>query len=210
MVESVSEESAVYLVRVVAFATSSKNSVPFQEALLYHGIVGTVTRASRGWAKIQDKLVAECIFPLVLEYLGWQFHGLWAYRYLREAIRGGLLHVIIACIPISVCEEFLAEIFDMLTPHTVYHSVLSCLEPVVDEIAKMQVSPAFEQSPIFPKWCAFWNLTQERMKVKKCYDSQSYVSSKACDNVFCGRMHRRRDLLRCAGCRGPYYCSKDC
>ncbi|KAJ7152688.1 hypothetical protein C8R43DRAFT_1106929 [Mycena crocata] len=29
-------------------------------------------------------------------------------------------------------------------------------------------------------------------------------------NLKCGKIHRRRDLRRCAGCAGAYYCSKEC
>ncbi|KAJ7152715.1 hypothetical protein C8R43DRAFT_1003397 [Mycena crocata] len=175
------DRTSIHLSSVFLLALNNKNKASFEAALVSRGIVTRITRASRAVANRIPNAV-QSMLPLVLEYLNWRFRQLVAYPYTREAIRAGLLHVIIACGNISTCEKDLAELLDIITLHTVYY-VLSSIERALSEVIELQTSPAFVQSSTFPKWCTFRDVAQARIAVMKHYESEEYVSSKACENV---------------------------
>ncbi|KAJ6537515.1 hypothetical protein DFH09DRAFT_1400263 [Mycena vulgaris] len=74
--------------------------------------------------------------------------------------------------------ERIVEIFGSCT---VYYSVLSSMEPVLRDVQKLQTKPAFTESRLFKKWSEFWDLAQERITTMKWYESDEFVSFKACD-----------------------------
>ncbi|KAJ6448328.1 hypothetical protein C8R45DRAFT_1084501 [Mycena sanguinolenta] len=49
-----------------------------------------------------------------------------------------------------------------------------------------------------------------RTGVKRKFDSGEHIPYKACDNVECGKILKKTDFKRCAGCAHHHYCSKEC
>ncbi|KAJ7159032.1 hypothetical protein C8R43DRAFT_1234136 [Mycena crocata] len=207
-----------YLSGAIIFVRYVKDSA-FQDALRFHGVVGAVTHAACALNKYRfEGTVGELhrgatinSFPAILDFYNYQFREPQACPYIKEAIRAGLIPAIVACAAhTDPCEEAFIQLLYILEPYTVYYSVLSCLELAFQSVMDLQTRPAFMESRVYTVWSGFWDLAQERITVMKHYDSDAYMSLKACDNVECNSIHRRCDLMRCSSCRGPYYCSKQC
>lgn len=156
----------------------------FQDALLAHGSVTTYTHIA---CAISEGRISgpttEYMATQVWNYLDMEFKRPPAYPAIKEAIGAGLLSTIIVSATLSNVATSVASVVDMLLPHTVYYSVLSGLEPALREVADLQNTQAFVQSDVFNKWGEFWDLAQERITVMKHYESDAYVSSKACDSL---------------------------
>ncbi|KAJ7089031.1 hypothetical protein C8R43DRAFT_1244750 [Mycena crocata] len=191
----------------------------FQDALRMHGVIRAVTRATCALNNARfEGAVGEIyregtidLFPSIFDFFALQFRAPQASPYIREAIQAGVVPAIVACAThTDAGEESFIQLIYVLEPYTVYYSVLSCLELAFQSVKDLQTRPSFTRSRVLAVWSDFWDLAQERITVMKHYDSDVYVSLKACDNVECNSIHRRCELMRCSSCKGPYYCSKQC
>ncbi|KAJ7926184.1 hypothetical protein B0H13DRAFT_2564669 [Mycena leptocephala] len=70
--------------------------------------------------------------------------------------------------------------------------------------------PAFISSALNRDWQEFVKLALGRLEVKQHFDSGQYLTHKACDNMECGKILRKANFKRCAGCEYQHYCSKEC
>ncbi|KAJ6480782.1 hypothetical protein C8R47DRAFT_1135757 [Mycena vitilis] len=100
----------------------------------------------------------------------------------------------------------------IVRPATLYYPVLSLLEVHLPRLEEATSTETFRSSRLHRDWQNFVELALERLEVKRRFDSGGYGfrDLRACDNMECGRILRKSDLKRCAGCGWQHYCSKQC
>ncbi|KAJ6448356.1 hypothetical protein C8R45DRAFT_948039 [Mycena sanguinolenta] len=135
--------------------------------------------------------IVEAVDAGLLELIAWitgrNIHGI---TYVETRVRGMLKFV--------------------LQPATVYYPVLAALERTLPLIRPAMSAPVFISSALYPDWRNFVSLVLERLEVKKMFDSGGHIACRACDNLKCGKISKKTDFKRCAGCEYQYYCSKEC
>ncbi|KAJ6516875.1 hypothetical protein C8R47DRAFT_1190066 [Mycena vitilis] len=208
-------------------ATNFQNNQAFQDALISHGAVERFVHVALVLAEERhgpgdDVLLragdGEGLSHKLLIYI-WNYLTLHlikphSYRCMRQAVRAGLLRAIIAsainCDAASSTPDCLQSVLKLLKQYTVYHSVLSSLEPAFHDVQDIQTTHAFTYSSSFRSWSAFWDLAHERIAILKHYESADYVSLKACGALQCGDIHRKCETMCCSSCKRQWYCSKRC
>ncbi|KAJ7187039.1 hypothetical protein C8R46DRAFT_283267 [Mycena filopes] len=212
----------LYVASATVFVLDNTKDEVFNAALLSSGIVPALVRTASALAKcrdseddlvLNDRHTIVIILDAVWAYLEAQIIRPLPNPSLREAICAGLLRAIIATASNdtdSFISDYLQGIVTPLKLYTAFYSVLSALEPALHDIVDLQASPAFVRCDLFDAWSMFWDLAQIRIDVMKRYDSDDYVSLKACANLECGDIYRKRDLMSCSACKLQYYCSRRC
>ncbi|KAJ7862076.1 hypothetical protein B0H13DRAFT_2671761 [Mycena leptocephala] len=114
-------------------------------------------------------------------------------RCLPEAIGAGLLRTIASC-----ATEF--------APGRLDDSLRYFLTKLLPD--DLSSNEEFEALEIFDDWIKFLDLAERRVKLKE--DLDLLVSTKACDNIECGKIQHRSQCRRCSGCNSFYYCSEQC
>ncbi|KAF7335542.1 MYND-type domain-containing protein [Mycena venus] len=207
-----------YLCRVLMFVIRSPDNKPFQDALHSHGVLTTFVHAASVLSERltgrddEHALLANDMLPAVWAYLNKRITDLHSPRPVREAVRAGILRVIISFPNHSdhSTNDSLRSILSWIELYTVYQSVLSSLELAFIEVKDLQSAQGFTRSPLFYPWSLLWDTAQRRITILKYYESDDYISQKACDSLQCGNIYRKRDLMRCSFCRRQYYCSRRC
>ncbi|KAJ7177188.1 hypothetical protein C8R46DRAFT_1347036 [Mycena filopes] len=201
----------------IFFAGSAHDNLDFQQELHAQGFVRSLVQVAEFMAVRMIYLApparnfAAGLLSSIWGYLSVQFSGPRAHRLLREAIRAGLLRFLMsAAVGSNEAIKFLRGILEKLMRHLVYYSVLSCLPQALRDVRHLQCATAFTHCELFDTWSEFWVLAQERLEIMAEYESPDFVSSKACDNVKCGSIRRKRDLMCCSSCNSQYYCSARC
>ncbi|KAJ7603043.1 hypothetical protein DFH06DRAFT_1257520 [Mycena polygramma] len=95
----------------------------------------------------------------------------------------------------------------IVRPATLYYPVLSLLEVYLPRLEEATSTETFRSSRLHRDWQGFVELALERLEVKRRFDSEGYVFR---DRGGCGKILRKGDLKRCAGCEWQHYCSKEC
>ncbi|KAF8181242.1 hypothetical protein K438DRAFT_1841412 [Mycena galopus ATCC 62051] len=98
----------------------------------------------------------------------------------------------------------------LIRPATVYYPVLAALERCLPHMTESTFTPVFISSVLYSDWQELVDVVLDRLKVKRQFDSGQHLTRKACDYEECGRIQRKTDFKRCAGCKRLYYCSKEC
>ncbi|KAJ7605266.1 hypothetical protein DFH06DRAFT_259936 [Mycena polygramma] len=132
-----------------------------------------------------------------------------------QALKAGLLRAIVlhrTRLDHTTTDEWVWNALGefILPSATVYRSVLSVLEPVLEDAAELSRSSQFLGAKTATHYGNFVELAKERLAVKKTYDSGTSVSRSACDNAKCSRIMERTKFKRCTGCRVMNYCSPTC
>ncbi|KAJ7140073.1 hypothetical protein C8R43DRAFT_602415 [Mycena crocata] len=165
-VHQLQSSDLIYLYNLIAFVTDNRDHIPFQDALLYHGVVGVFTRAACAIYDLFNtgsfgfdpgvanrESLARHLFQWIWLHLSIQFtRRPNAYRMIKEAIRAGLFRAIVASAPNNTHNTGPAIIVDLLGPHTVYHSVLSCIGPALRDVKDLHTVSAFMNSGLFKRW----------------------------------------------------------
>ncbi|KAF7364069.1 MYND-type domain-containing protein [Mycena sanguinolenta] len=99
--------------------------------------------------------------------------------------------------------KFLAQ------PATVYYAVLAALERALP-LAQRSISTRASKSALYADWREFLRIVLDRLDVKRKVDSGEHIAYKACDNLARGRILKKTDFKRCAGCVYQHYCSTEC
>ncbi|KAJ6620464.1 hypothetical protein B0H10DRAFT_1946019 [Mycena sp. CBHHK59/15] len=178
---------------------------PFFESLVDNGIVRALTAA----------VLTINGAGVTLDVLG---TGNMFLSLLRETFRGASGWSFTAIISSGTTtpgegdiHNLLENILNSLLPvSTMYYAVLSQLEVSLLDIKDLQTTTLFKQSKIFKAWKSFTDLVEERLKAKKYFDSEECVSVKACDNIECGGIRKKKAFRRCVACHRRYYCSLNC
>lgn len=109
------------------------------------------------------------------------------YAWITEALNAGLLRAIVTFgLNVDRCNinpELLKAILKTISKHSVYHSVLRCIDISLIEAADFAYSEAGHRTPIFGAWLGFADIVHSRLQVKKWYDSDDYISMMACAEV---------------------------
>ncbi|KAJ7131991.1 hypothetical protein C8R46DRAFT_1362601 [Mycena filopes] len=134
---------------------------------------------------------------------------------IKEALAAGLLPTIIRtaiiCKDIDIQGTALWRILDARLPEsTVFSSVLSQLDPLLEVVETIAAATEFTELPIHSRWRSFHTLAS----VRGCFMEEKRLEAdpakKACDNMQCGIIREKSQFRRCCNCQRVYYCSTDC
>ncbi|KAJ7938958.1 hypothetical protein B0H13DRAFT_1941374 [Mycena leptocephala] len=185
---------------------------PLHKKLLHHGLVHTVVVAmlSLSTNPQTDSVPDECL--MLLERILLASPG---YLWLEEALDAGLIQVIIGCaISHTRTEQTTAHLcflIDLVLPAAlVSYYVLRQLKWSSAGVQELVSREEFQTSGIYNHWTSFMSLADERLGLLAEFDSLEFVSPKACDNLSCGKIKRKRAFSRCSGCKAMYYCDSAC
>ncbi|KAJ7452715.1 hypothetical protein B0H11DRAFT_2327136 [Mycena galericulata] len=134
------------------------------------------------------------------------------YPTVRRALKAGLLRLILdAAQQSETVSMYLKRLLtQILTPATVYHSVLLELQKGLTDVVELEASFPFRESRIFPEWIQFAALANTRIRLMDEYNAGQHPSRKECHNMNCGLIKRKTEFSRCSLCKNAYYCSVDC
>ncbi|KAJ7144709.1 hypothetical protein C8R43DRAFT_1130428 [Mycena crocata] len=131
-----------------------------------------------------------------------------------EALRAGILRSIVSLgtqrkdAQASPITKFLKPILKRILPNSlISHAVLTAIRDPFKEISGQDV---LEESPLFEAWENFTFLVQSRLLFLYRWDDSGALTFKACDNMLCGRIHRKSFFKRCSSCQFTAYCSPTC
>ncbi|KAJ7167260.1 hypothetical protein C8R43DRAFT_984628 [Mycena crocata] len=183
--------------------------------LLSQGIVKATTRAfcALDWVPVPDEVLRACLDRIVGMGSASPDH-----RWVVESLHAGLLHAISLAIvrnSESLRTVISTLLIDILPAHTVYYTALTEIErmPAKVDAILARIPPAEKATavnPLLATWDTFRRLADERLQLKRHFDSQPAPSSIQCDDIPCGQISRKTDLRRCSGCRAAFYCSSAC
>ncbi|KAJ6448348.1 hypothetical protein C8R45DRAFT_1084515 [Mycena sanguinolenta] len=132
------------------------------------------------------------------------------YTHVVEAIDAGYIQLIVSIAGRHVDWLESRIVIGVLQPATVYYPVLAALERTLPLIQRATSAPTFISCTLYPDWQEFNDLVLDRLEVKRMFDSGEHVTCRACDNLECGKILKKTDFKRCAGCEHHHYCSKEC
>ncbi|KLO16528.1 hypothetical protein SCHPADRAFT_995099 [Schizopora paradoxa] len=136
--------------------------------------------------------------------------------YICQALHNNLLHGIVACTSnLQVfSEEFTKGVNFLLgfvfPTHLVYLTFITALQAAVETLNEKEVENWVLQSSVRSDWICFERCLLERIIYKGLYfkKATSVLRTAMCDQ--CKKAEDKSKLKLCAGCQGPYYCSKEC
>ncbi|KAJ7238988.1 hypothetical protein C8J57DRAFT_1727536 [Mycena rebaudengoi] len=206
------KRSVLYMITVLKFVdeTTEGSDGVFDNALLARGIIRTLTVTLLRLVALPDcpALLFKSCFVLLTRRLHYADH-----RWLRVALKEGLLRVILLCsihpqrLDIVEVGKYVREV---LSFSTVYYPTVSQLAKSLPFIEHLERSTVFRSSSLYRDWLAFSKLVEKRIALKNQLDSEGHRSLRACDNLECGRITEKENIRRCAGCVAAYYCNRIC
>ncbi|KAJ7773908.1 hypothetical protein B0H16DRAFT_1510370 [Mycena metata] len=136
-------------------------------------------------------------------------------HWLAEAVRAGFLRAVASCgnRAAGITGEMkptLLRIFASLTEGSIYYRTLSCIENALPDVESLVTTPPFTASPIAEHWALLMEILRRRLNLFRVYNTDTYYSAHACDNLACGKILKRADFKCCGTCRQRYYCSEIC
>ncbi|KAF7342230.1 MYND-type domain-containing protein [Mycena venus] len=188
-------------------------SDPVNSALLSCGVVKAAIRALH--SLIHSGLSsqsADTTLCFVLHPLLYFLNISPGYPTVRRALKAGLLQLILdAAQQSETVSMYLKRLLtQILTPATVYRSVLLNLQKALADVVELERSLAFRESRIFPEWSQFAALANTRIRLMEEYNAGQHPSRKGCRNMNCGLINQKIEFFRCSVCKDAYYCSVDC
>ncbi|KAJ7156170.1 hypothetical protein C8R46DRAFT_1355914 [Mycena filopes] len=134
------------------------------------------------------------------------------YLWIAEAIRGGLLPILIsyATRRKDYANNVEAVLHSFLPLSLVWPSVIIEMNKALIGIEKYSGQPRFKESRSFADWEALVSLVKERVVILAEWEATRRLSSMACDNITCGKIAEKSKFKRCGGCLTVNYCSSGC
>ncbi|KAJ7779882.1 hypothetical protein B0H16DRAFT_727733 [Mycena metata] len=140
------------------------------------------------------------------------------YTGIEEALEAGLLRYLLAFTEKMVqpsrhgMYDDLQDLLCAVLPSgLVSHPILMLMKDSIPQFATAVLNPKFRDSALFEDWIT---LTEDmlvgRLEVMDAWDARGRPSYLACDNMRCGKIHRKTELKRCGACQIHAYCSSDC
>ncbi|KAJ7910355.1 hypothetical protein B0H13DRAFT_2329477 [Mycena leptocephala] len=169
---------------------------PLSHALISCGVAKALTITLCALARTKTPEATSYMYRC-LTFFGAICFAQGAHRVIRDAVQNGILPVLVSCaqrvLPSGVPRDLCILLHDMLAPATVYYHVLRGLVT-----AHSALSSHITQSDTAP------------LEILRNFESEDYLSRRACDNVECGIIRAKKTLKRCTGCRQLFYCSREC
>ncbi|KAJ7675647.1 hypothetical protein DFH06DRAFT_1434795 [Mycena polygramma] len=187
-------------------------------ALASASLVKTLTINARNLSQMKTP-AADGIATKCLEVLAVIFKFSRGFRLLRVAIRIGLIPAIlahtqrrgaIATHSFYLQNTLLKLLTQILIPASVHYHVLVDLTTAFLTATVNDEENDFRRPDVRQAWKHFAYLVEIRVNFLRVFDSNDYVTRRACDNVKCGIILQKSDLSRCSGCQVLLYCSRDC
>ncbi|KAJ7471618.1 hypothetical protein B0H11DRAFT_1364940 [Mycena galericulata] len=124
------------------------------------------------------------------------------------ALKSGLLRAIVACgnCNSSVTDTCRVILTRDLSPSLAYYHVLRRLSKALRDVKFADM----RKTAIFAEWTEFVELAKSRLKIFKFFNSDEFVSSRACENTKCDIIDHAGEFSVCSACRQRFYCSEDC
>ncbi|KAJ7649497.1 hypothetical protein DFH06DRAFT_1208370 [Mycena polygramma] len=188
------------------------SDLSLRDALLVQGIVPPLTTAVLALSSSPSDIhavVLDTVFPALIDCL----RCFPCHRWVTESLRAGLLRIVFSRPYFPKSGDCLRALLDpgsALSRSTVYHSVLSQLRSSLLEIRDRDAAAAFGDPEILEHWARFLALAENRFQVVDLYNTGASTFMRACDNMECAKIERKRNLKRCGGCLRSYYCSQIC
>ncbi|KAJ7213069.1 hypothetical protein GGX14DRAFT_696952 [Mycena pura] len=187
----------------------------FLETLRRHGFVpafvvamDTVLEACK--SNSDSRLLGnfKSSFIATLELLEHLLNTTLGYQWLPAAIEAGLLRMMagVATEFPSMFDNRLRFLLTKIFPDgLLYYHVVAAMAKVLDEVTEIWSSKKLEDTEIVDDWNSFHDLAERRVQLL-----DGLRSSRACDNLECGKIQDSSRCRRCSGCKTHYYCSSDC
>ncbi|KAJ7935802.1 hypothetical protein B0H13DRAFT_2462668 [Mycena leptocephala] len=172
-----------YLIGSTSAAVRGQYDSAFRDALLSHGLVTSLTIASRALSQSTDP-VAEIELKGLFGALVGHLSCFPRPRWITEALRAGLLPAVFACGTARHIEGTGGSLVDLLQSvlpaSTVYHSVLSQLQVSLVEVGDAGI---FGDPDLLGHWESFVELVESRLQIMEEYHTDSLTATKACDSL---------------------------
>ncbi|KAJ7148324.1 hypothetical protein C8R46DRAFT_1044869 [Mycena filopes] len=188
---------------------------PLHTALLSAGIVKALMTALRALSQVPvretgARSTLNMALTLLVEVLLTTQYG---YRQVGSAVEHGLLRLFLVCgqprFPASIHELLRFMLVEILIPSTTNYYVLNSIAAAglagIREFTSTTHSLALRD-----EMSMFYKVASERLQCKIRFDSEDFVSRRACDYPKCGVIREKVKLKRCSGCQTFFFCSKAC
>ncbi|KAJ7869397.1 hypothetical protein B0H13DRAFT_2350989 [Mycena leptocephala] len=170
--------------------------------------MNSVVEASRANSLSFLRSGFESSFVDTLELLERLLDTPMGYRWLPAAIEAGLLTVMagVATEFPTVFDDRLRLLLTKLLPDgLLYYRVVATIDNILDDLADIWSSEELKELEIFDNWSSFQYLADKRVQLL-----HGLQSTRACDNLECGKIQERSHFRQCTGCKTSKYCNKEC
>ncbi|KAJ6527719.1 hypothetical protein B0H19DRAFT_1195573 [Mycena capillaripes] len=183
--------------------------IAFNEALLSYGLIAAVTTAARALCRstlaCADLEVTAVFLTVVIQLTSCPT------KWIPEALRAGLLEVLFTLNHRKhISSGFVMLLKNVLSPATVYHSVLSELQTSFPQVRNRKAGAILEDPGLLVYWDKFVELVETRLPILDEYNAGVLTATRVCDNLECARICTKGELKRCGACLAAYYCSPPC
>ncbi|KAF7354455.1 hypothetical protein MVEN_01134600 [Mycena venus] len=186
---------------------------PLCIALCSTGIVKSLTRMVHSLMRTNGSAYTTHIphlIPKAVHLLITLFLTASGSRMIPDALRHGLLYVVVSCSAVNQFNDDLTMLVKVLSCSLVSYATLLVLEDSLATVKEFATSSRFLSSTVFKHWKTFTELSAERLALLRKFNETAQKRRKACDNVQCGKIGDRSLFRRCSICKGCYYCSSQC
>ncbi|KAJ7922529.1 hypothetical protein B0H13DRAFT_1865711 [Mycena leptocephala] len=158
------------------------HDIVFKDALLSHGLIAAAITAARALCRSTlacANFEVTAIFLAVVIQLT-SCPTMW----IPEALRAGLLEILFTSHHRKyISSGFVTLLKDVLSPATVYHSVLSELQTSFPQVRNRKAGAIFEDPGLLVYWDRFVELVENRLPILDEYDAGVLLATRVCDNV---------------------------
>ncbi|KAJ6549533.1 hypothetical protein DFH09DRAFT_1169002 [Mycena vulgaris] len=186
---------------------------PLCSALCSAGIVKSLTRMIHTLMRSNESPYTTHIphlIPKAVHLLITLFLTASGSRMIPDALRNGLLYVVVSCSTVDQFNDDLTMLVKVLSCSLVSYATLLVLEDSLATVKEFAKSPRFLSSTVFNHWKTFTELSEERLVLFRNFNEAAQKRRKACDNVQCGEIGDDSLFKRCSICKSCYYCSSRC
>ncbi|KAJ6496312.1 hypothetical protein C8R45DRAFT_1072542 [Mycena sanguinolenta] len=204
----VTRDSNLHLAAALPIATcegvTGSSDPAFQRTLLSCGIVPALTIAFRALCHsplgTMETVVLKEFFLLLLDQIS-SFPQMW----LPQSLHVGLLEILFTTHNReAISPSFVAFIKDVLSPATVYHSVVVQLEISLPHVLGRDAAAIFSDAPLVALWESFLRMIASRIRLREEYCKGTLTATRECHDLECARIRPKEQVKRCTSDRhGP-------
>ncbi|KAJ7468468.1 hypothetical protein FB451DRAFT_373856 [Mycena latifolia] len=196
---------------------------PFHKAMLSHGVAKALVAAVGALDVYPNRQLVELGKQMGLGALMQHFDDLEdrsGYQWTTQALDGGLLNMVVSMgirakeatvFSVDNSYPFLVELLKRILPEALgFYPVVRQMKKSFPVVLPLSTAATFRTAAAFKLWKPFANMVEQRLQALEFFDSGRWISSKACDNLECGKIDDKPKFRRCSGCCSLYYCSAEC